>query len=83
MTNKYQYKTCAALLGSLTAAQKAQKVLSGAAIPSSVGKINSSENRRGCSWSVSFCCNQRENVESVLSRAGITVKSWENRNDIS
>ncbi len=83
MTNNYQYKSCVAVLNSLTVAQKAQKVLSAAAIPVSVGKTNSSNAHRGCAWSISFSCNQRENVERVLSIAGIAVKSWEYKNDIS
>ncbi len=83
MANNYKYNGCSAVLSSLTAAQKAQKVLSAAAIPTSVGKIHSSNAHRGCAWSVSFSCNQRENVERVLSIAGIAVRSWESGNDIS
>ncbi len=83
MANNYKYNTCAAVMSSLTAAQKAQKVLGAAAIPASVGKIHSGNAHRGCAWGVSFSCNQRENVERVLSVSGISVRSWETEYDIS
>ena len=79
----YQYKGCSAVMGTLTNAQRAQKVLSSAAIPTSVGKLESSSTHRGCVWSVNFSCNQMQNVKSVLSSAGINVRSWEDDNDIS
>ncbi len=77
-----QYKSCAAVMGTLTNAQKAQKVLSGAAIPTSVTKSEASPSHRGCVWSVNFSCNQMENVRSVLSSAGINVKAWSTDNDV-
>ena len=77
MTDKkrYEYKSCFAVTGTLTGAQKASRALAGAAIPSSVIKIDSA-GTRGCVWGVSFSCNQTANVRSVLSSAGINVKSW-------
>ncbi len=80
--NIYQHKSCSAVMGTLTMAQKAQKALARAAIPASVGKIHSSESHRGCAWSVGFSCNQLQNVQSVLASAGINVKSWEEKYDI-
>ncbi|MBO5204116.1 MAG: hypothetical protein J6B72_05855 [Clostridia bacterium] len=80
--NRSQYKSCAAVMGTLTNAQKAQRALSAAAIPTSVTKSGSSSSHRGCVWSVNFSCNQMENVRSVLSSAGINVKSWEADNDV-
>ena len=79
----FQYKGCSAIMGTLTNAQKAQKALSAAAIPTSVGKLESSSSNRGCVWSVNFSCNQMRNVRSVLASAGINVKSWEGGDDIS
>ncbi len=79
----YQYKGCSAVTVGLTAAQRAQKVLASAAIPSSVGKIKASDAHHGCSWCVNFSCNQRENVKTVLSSAGINIKWWEGEYDLS
>ncbi len=83
MANNCKYNSCAAVMSSLTAAQKAQRVLGAAAIPASVGKIHSPQSHRGCAWGVSFSCNQRENAERVLSVAGIGVKAWENEYALS
>ena len=80
---KIQYKECSAVLGTLTSAQKAQKVLSSAAIPTSIGKSEASSLHRGCVWSVNFSCNQQENVRAVLAAAGIKVKAWSGDDDIS
>ena len=79
---KYSYKSCTAALGTMTAAQKAQRALASAAIPSGLTKLGDLS-RRGCVWGVSFSCNQKENVRSVLSAAGISVRAWEDGNDIS
>ena len=80
--NKYQYKDCSAVVGTLTSAQKAQRALSAAAIPTSISKSESSSLHRGCVWSVNFSCNQQENVRSVLASAGIKVKLWSTDDDI-
>lgn len=77
------YRECLAVMGTLTAAQKAQKALSSAAIPTSVGKSESLTANRGCMWAVTFSCNQKQNVASVLANAGISVRAWEETNDIS
>ena len=81
--NKYQYKDCSAVLGTLTLAQKAQRALSSAAIPTSITKSDTSSLHRGCVWSVNFSCNQQENVRAVLAAAGIKVKAWGGDDDIS
>ena len=68
--------TCFAAIGSITYAQKAQKALAAAAIPSSVTKAEVSSSRRGCVYGVRFSCAQESNVRTVLSNARITVKEW-------
>ncbi len=85
MPNKkdYQYRSCSAAMAGLTVAQKAQKALAAAAIPSSVGKIKANEAHRGCTWCVNFSCNQSENVKTVFASAGINVKWWEGFDDLS
>ena len=67
---------CAAAIGSITAAQKAQAALAAAAIPASVAKWEDSSRRRGCVYGVRFSCLQRRNVERVLASARIAVKQW-------
>ena len=67
---------CFAVMGTLTNAQKAQRVLSAAAIPTSLTKSEASSSRKGCVWSVTFSCNQLGNVKSVLSSGGIRVSDW-------
>ena len=79
---RYQYKDCSAVLGTLTLAQKAQRALASAAIPSSVIKSDASSLHRGCVWSVNFSCNQKENVRTVLSAANVKVKAWSDGDDI-
>lgn len=80
--NKYNYKGCSAIMGTLTNAQKAQKALSAAAIPTSLGKDEALSSNRGCIWSVNFSCNQLENVRAVLLASGISVKKWGRGDDI-
>ena len=79
---KYQYKSCRAVVGTLTVAQKAHKALTAAAIPSNIIKTESSSRHGGCVWSVSFACNQTENVRAVLSSAGVAVRSFGGDDDI-
>lgn len=74
--NRTARKSCYAVMGSLTNAQKAQKALSAAAIPTSINKIISSDTHKGCIWSIQFSCNQLPNVQSVLSAARINVRAW-------
>ncbi len=73
---------CQIELGSMTVAMKAQTVLSHAAIPSTVIKLESSS-RRGCSYGLSFSCLQENNVRAVLSTNRISVKSWGGAYDLS
>lgn len=74
------YSSCIAEIGSMTQAMKAQGLLADAAIPSTVVKSNSSKNGRGCAYGISFTCVQSENVKSVLTRAGVKVRTWKNEN---
>lgn len=69
-------RSCFAAIGSITQAQKAQKALANAAIPSSVTKAEASSLKRGCIYGVRFSCSQEANVRTVLLGARITVKEW-------
>ena len=68
--------TCFAAIGSITYAQKAQKALAAAAIPSSVTKAEVSSSKRGCVYGIRFSCAQESNVRAILSNARIAVKEW-------
>ncbi|MBQ9780789.1 MAG: DUF3343 domain-containing protein [Clostridia bacterium] len=67
---------CVAVLGTMTAALQAQKVLAQAAVFTSVTKISSSKSAKGCAYGISYPCAQKENVRTILSRAQITVKKY-------
>lgn len=69
------YGVCRAELQSLTLSQRAQRTLADVAIPSEIIKLESTS-RRGCSYGIEFACNQKRNVATALSSAGITVKKW-------
>lgn len=73
--NAYSGK-CTATLTSLTQAQKAQKALALAAIPSNIVKTEPASSLRGCAYGLEFSCNQRNNIARVLGTAGISVKKW-------
>ena len=72
----YYKGNCSAELVSETAAIRAQKLLSGLAIQSSIINVGQSSSRRGCAYGISFDCNQKANVERVLRNAGIGVRKW-------
>ena len=67
---------CFVELGSLTLAMKAQELLSTAAIPSRVEKIEASTSRRGCSYGLRLSCLQKKNALTVLERGRIPIKRW-------
>lgn len=67
------HSVCAASIGSVTHAMKAQRILSENAITSSVNKVSS---KSGCSYGVMFPCLQRKNVEIILSKNNIRVREY-------
>ena len=76
MLEKDKYQNASVVLGTLTNAQKAQRALSAAAIPSKIVKQTPSNIHRGCVWSVEFSYSQKQNVNAVLSNAGIPIRAW-------
>ena len=76
MLERNKYQNASVVLGTLTNAQKAQRALSAAAIPSKIVKQTQSNIHRGCVWSVEFSYSQKQNARTVLSNAGISVRSW-------
>ena len=65
---------CIAVLGSQTHAARAQKILSEAAIPTTVIKVDSPDARRGCAWGIRFSCRQLANVTNLMQRGGIVIR---------
>lgn len=64
----------AAIFPTFTAAERARRALSGAAIAAETVKVDSSRTRRGCTWGVAFHDGQRNNVMLVFSNAGIKTR---------
>lgn len=68
--------SCIAVTGSMTGAMKAQSILASAAIHSTVTKVSSSKNSRGCVYGVSFPCIQERNVKVIFDNAGFRVRGF-------
>lgn len=64
---------CAASIGSVTHAMKAQKLLTDQAIQCSVSKVT---DKSGCVYGIKFPCVHKNNVQSILSNGGIRVKEY-------
>ena len=70
------YPRCTAVLGSMTMALKAQRVLSKETIRAETVKISRSSSNKGCIYGVEFDCPLLGNVKSTLDRAGIDIKEF-------
>ncbi|MBR3894447.1 MAG: DUF3343 domain-containing protein [Clostridia bacterium] len=66
-------KQCHSILGSMTQAMQAKKLLESAAVRAQIIKVDSGEDGRGCSYALSYSCALAENVKQILSRAGIRI----------
>ena len=67
---------CAAILGSVTAATAAQRILARAAVYSEVVRISGSNDGKGCVYGVEFPCALTQNVRTVLSSARVRVRGY-------
>lgn len=67
---------CFAVMGSMTQALRAQKELANAAIRAEIVKADSAHTRRGCAYALSYPCSQENNVNTVLTGAGIRVRDF-------
>lgn len=76
MRNDTENKQCVTVIGSMTQAMRAQKVLASAAIRAEVIKADSSRTRRGCAYALSYSCYQEQNVQRILKDAGIRTRSF-------
>ncbi len=67
---------CVAVVGSMTQALRAQKVLANAAVRADLIKADSAHTRRGCAYALSYPCLQENNVRTVLASAGIRIHDF-------
>ena len=67
---------CSAVIGSMTAALKAQRLLSGHALRSNVKKISPASRTRGCIYGIEFDCAQFQNVRSLLESSNTEVLEY-------
>ena len=67
---------CVAVIGSMTQALRAQKVLANAAVRADVVKADSAHTRRGCAYALSYPCSQENNVRTILATAGIRIRDF-------
>ena len=65
--------SCAAIIGSITYASKAQRLLEENAIPSSIGKVSG---KSGCAYGVYYPCIQQNNVQTLFQKNGVRVKEY-------
>ncbi len=66
---------CTAVIGSMTRAMQAERVLAGASVRSYVTKVSSAPSG-GCVYGVSYACNQASLVRDILSHAGVRVRKY-------
>lgn len=67
---------CSAVMGSMTSAMKAQRLLSKHALRSNVIKISPSTQNKGCIYGIEFDCAQSVRIRNVLQESGIDVKEY-------
>ena len=71
MPKETNRKTCFCGVPTVTQAMRARELLARAAIRADVIQANSSGQKRGCAYSVSFPCAQEKIARSILREAGI------------
>ena len=64
-----------AVVGSMTAAQRGQRALLGAAIRADIVKSDK-QSERGCGYGLLFAATQQGNVKPILSDAHINVRRY-------
>ena len=67
---------CLAVIGSMTQAMRAQKILANAAIRAEIIKADASLTKRGCVYALEYSCVQNQNVKTILEGAGVRVRSY-------
>ena len=67
---------CHAVIGSMTQAIRAQRILANAAIRAEVVKADTGESRHGCAYALSYPCAQGANVRTILKSNGVRVRTY-------
>ncbi len=70
------YQGALAVIGSVTQAMRAQKILANAAIRVEVVKTDNGRGRGGCVYALSYAPTQEKNVRTILQNAGVRVREW-------
>ena len=76
MRKQTRNRECRAVIGAMTEAMRAQSVLAMAAIRTEIIKADSLPNQRGCTYALSYPCEQSQTVERVLRGANIRVRFY-------
>ena len=67
---------CLAVIGSMTQAIRAQRVLANAAVRAEVVKADPGDSRHGCASALSYPCAQGANVRALLKGSGVRVRAY-------
>ena len=71
---KSNEEKCFALIGSVTQAIQAQKLLNGAGLYVQIVKADSISAKYGCAYAIEYPCQIEERVRQILRKEGIHVK---------
>lgn len=66
-----QKKPCVTVIGSMTQAMRAQKVLAASSIRAEIIKAEADQSRKGCSYALSYSCSEEWNVQRILRESGV------------
>ena len=67
---------CTAVLGGMTKAMQAERVLQAATIHAHMTKVSSSTQAKGCVYGVTYPCSQTPLVKEILAHAGLGVRHF-------
>lgn len=67
---------CSAVMGSMTAAMKAQRLLGKHALRATVKKISPGTGNKGCIYGIEFDCARSRDIRQILENSGIEVKEY-------
>ena len=66
-----QNNQCVTVVGSMTQAIRAQKVLAMASIRAEIVKADTDRTQHGCAYALSYSCREEWNVQRLLRESGI------------
>ena len=76
MRNQMEKERCVAVIGTMTQAMQAQRVLAMASVRVEVIKAESSQTGHGCAYGIAYPCFQEQSVRNLLYRNGLTIRSF-------